>query len=102
MSAYVVYIDVLLLLNFCFDFLLLAASGRFLRRRAALLRLLLASALGAVYGAAIVLPQLSFFYFIELKNATAFPIILTLFISCPEKAIGGKAGFSAARMTLFS
>ena len=85
MSAYVVYIDVLLLLNFCFDFLLLAASGRFLRRRAALLRLLLASALGAVYGAAIVLPQLSFFY---LPPAAVLFSLLLLRIAYPYRSAG--------------
>ena len=55
MSGYVVYLDVLLLLNFCMDFLLLWSAGRVLRRTAPLWRLLLASALGSAYASAMVL-----------------------------------------------
>ena len=54
MSGYKVYLDVLLLLNFCMDFLLLWSAGRCLRRRVSLPRLLAASALGSVYAAAMV------------------------------------------------
>lgn len=55
MSGYVVYLDVLLLLNFCMDFLLLWTAGRALRRRTALWRLLLAAALGGAYASCMVL-----------------------------------------------
>lgn len=85
MSAYVVYIDVLLLLNFCLDFLLLAAAGRFLRRRGGLLRLLLASLLGAIYGAAIVLPQLAYLY---LPPAAVLVSLLLLRVAYPFQSAG--------------
>lgn len=62
MGAYIIYLDILLLLNFCLDFLLLWAAGRFLRRRAALPRLLLSAALGAVYGAGIVVQEIAVLY----------------------------------------
>lgn len=63
MSAYVVYIDVLFLLNFCLDFILLAASGRLMRRRVPLWRLLLAAVMGAFYGIGLLFPALSLFYY---------------------------------------
>lgn len=56
MTGYVVYMDVLLLLNFCMDFVLLWAAGRFLRRQTPLWRLLLAALLGCGYASAMVLP----------------------------------------------
>lgn len=62
MTAYVVYVDVLLALNFCLDFLLLAAAGHFLGRGAPLLRLLAGAGVGAVYGAAMVWPALAVLY----------------------------------------
>lgn len=55
MSGYVVYLDVLLLLNFSMDFLLLWTAGRALRLNTPLWRLLLASLLGGVYASAMVL-----------------------------------------------
>lgn len=62
MSTYVVYIDILFLLNFCLDFTLLAASGRFLRRVTPLWRIALASLCGGIYGVGIVFPSLSLLY----------------------------------------
>lgn len=55
MSGYVVYLDVLLLLNFCMDFLLLWTAGRVQRRATPLWRLLLAAALGGGYASCMVL-----------------------------------------------
>lgn len=87
MSQYVVYIDVLLTLNFCLDFLLLAASGRCLRRHFSLPRLLLAATLGAVYGAAIVLPPLAPLY---LPPAAVLVSLGLLLIAYP---FGSAAAF---------
>ncbi len=55
MSGYVVYLDVLLLLNFCMDFLLLWTAGRTLRISTPLWRLLSAACLGGAYASCMVL-----------------------------------------------
>ncbi len=55
MSGYVVYLDVLLLLNFCMDFLLLWTAGRTLRISTPLWRLLSAAGLGGAYASCMVL-----------------------------------------------
>ena len=60
--GYVVYGDVLLALNFFFDFFLLWFAGKFMRRRIRWLRLLSAAILGAVYGAGLVVYPESFMY----------------------------------------
>lgn len=85
MGAYIVYIDVLLLLNFCLDFLLLWASGRFLRRRVSVLRLLAASAVGAVYGAGIVFRQVAVLYTLP---AVVLASVLILLVAYPFISAG--------------
>ena len=55
MNGYVVYLDVLLLLNFCMDFLLLWTAGRVQRLATPLWRLLLGAALGGAYASCMVL-----------------------------------------------
>ena len=85
MNAYVVYMDILLLLNFCMDFMLIWAAGRFLRRRAGLPRLLLAAALGAVYGAGIVFPSLGMLYF---PPAVVLVSLLLLCVAYPFQSAG--------------
>ena len=79
-GSYVIYLDVLLILNFCLDFMLLWASGRFLRRYTPLWRLLLASFVGAVYGAAIIFPQLEILF---VPSAAVLVSLLLLGIAYP-------------------
>ena len=105
MSGYTVYLDVLLLLNFCMDFLLLWAAGRCCRRNAPLPRLLLAAILGSLYAGGMVLDLPRFLWspvaavvFSLLMLAAAYPwaglralgrLALTFYlISC---AAGGAA-----------
>ncbi|MBQ6808018.1 MAG: sigma-E processing peptidase SpoIIGA [Firmicutes bacterium] len=76
MGVYTVYADVLLALNFFLDFFLLWATGRFLRRDARVWRLLAASLLGAVYGAAMLIPWLAWLY--TLPAAVLVSLILLL------------------------
>ena len=56
----VVYVDVLLLVNFVVDYFLIAVSCRFLRRKPRLWRMLLSAALGGVFSLYILLPQSNF------------------------------------------
>ncbi|MEG1500480.1 MAG: sigma-E processing peptidase SpoIIGA [Clostridiales bacterium] len=74
-NNYIIYADVLFLLNFFLDFFLLWASGCFLRLSIAWTRLILASLLGAFYGAGLLLPQLSFLYPLWLKITFAFILL---------------------------
>ncbi|MCR4963784.1 MAG: sigma-E processing peptidase SpoIIGA [Firmicutes bacterium] len=60
--GYVVYGDVLLALNFFFDFFLLWFAGKFMRRRIRWLRLTAAALLGAAYGAGVAVYAGSFLY----------------------------------------
>lgn len=76
MSGYVVYVDVLLLLNFCMDFLLLWAAGRFLRRSTPLWRLLLGAVLGSAYASAMVLGLPGWLW--SLPAAVAFSLLMLL------------------------
>lgn len=76
MAQYIIYADVLLALNFFLDFFLLWAAGRFLRRESSLLRLLAASALGALYGAGLLIPALIWLY--RLPAVIAISLLLLL------------------------
>ena len=60
-NTYIIYADVLFLLNFLLDFALLWASGRFLRFKIKYWRLFLASLIGALYGVGILIPGLEIF-----------------------------------------
>ncbi len=62
MTNYIVYADVLWALNFFLDFFLLWATGRFLRLKYKIWRLLLSAAVGALYGTLLLVPSLSWCY----------------------------------------
>ncbi len=79
MGAYTVYADVLLALNFFLDFFLLWAAGCFLRRRTPLWRLLAAAALGALYGAGLLLPGLTWLYRIPAVVAVSLILLLVAY-----------------------
>lgn len=85
MGTYVIYADILLLLNFCLDFLLLWAAGRFLRRQGRTLRLLAAALLGAVYGTAIVIPELALLF---SPPAAVLVSLLLLRVAYPYQSAG--------------
>ncbi len=75
-SQYIIYADVLLLLNFLMDFTLLWAAGRFLRLQTRIIRLLIASVLGAAYGILFLLPQWSSLYLSVIR--IFFPVLMLL------------------------
>ena len=81
LQNYVVYADVLFVLNFTLDCFLLWATGKFMRIKINIWRLLAASALGGFYGLGILFAQLSALYslpltilFSLLMIAAAFPV----------------------------
>jgi len=79
MGGYIVYADVVLALNFFLDFFLLWAAGCFLRRETTLPRLLAASALGALYGAGLLLPSLAWLYRIPAVVAISLVLLLAAY-----------------------
>lgn len=79
MGAYTVYADILLLLNFFLDFFLLWATGRFLRRETRVWRLLSAAILGAVYGTAMLIPQLYILYTIPAAVVMSLVLLWVAF-----------------------
>lgn len=76
---FTVYIDVLFSLNFFLDFFLLWATGRFLRQDARVWRLLAAALLGAIYGAAMLLPALAWLYSVPAAVAASVLLLLLAF-----------------------
>jgi stage II sporulation protein GA (sporulation sigma-E factor processing peptidase) len=78
-ANYIVYGDILLALNLGVDFFLLWATGKFLRRKTPLWRLLLASLLGAVYGVGAVFPSLAFLANPYFAVVFSFLLIRTAF-----------------------
>lgn len=79
MSNYVVYADVLLVLNFLLDFFLLWATGRFLRLKPKAWRLLLAALIGSLYGVCVIVPELTFLYPIWLKLLFSLALVRIAF-----------------------
>lgn len=75
----VVYADILFLVNFCVDALLLHAVGRFLHLPLSRLRWLLSAALGGVFGFCALLPRLSGLPLLFLSAAEAFGLIFSAF-----------------------
>ncbi|MCL2818100.1 MAG: sigma-E processing peptidase SpoIIGA, partial [Clostridiales bacterium] len=71
---YVIYADVLFLLNFLLDVFLLWATAGFLRIKTSAWRLLAAGLCGAFYGVGLVFPALGFLY--SLPLAFAFSLLL--------------------------
>lgn len=61
-TNFIIYGDVLFLLNFFLDFFLLWATGCFLRRRIRYGRLFLAALAGAFYGVGMLIPALGYLY----------------------------------------
>lgn len=80
--TYVVYADVLLILNFACDFLLLYASGGWLQLQRKLSRLSAAAALGALYAAGQLLPQLHLLYTLP---AAVLASLLMLAVAYPRQ-----------------
>ncbi|MCL2677520.1 MAG: sigma-E processing peptidase SpoIIGA [Clostridiales bacterium] len=74
LQDYVIYADVLFLLNFVLDVFLLWATAGFLRVKAKAWRLLLAGLCGAFYGFGLVFPALAFLY--SLPMVIAFSLLL--------------------------
>lgn len=68
----VVYGDVLFLVNFSIDFLVLFAAGWFLRIKRRPFRLVLAALIGGIYGVMILLPALSWWWTLVVHFLMAF------------------------------
>lgn len=86
--TYTVYADILWLVNFAADYVLLAATARFggfCCRRA---RLALAAALGAFYGVGLLFPALSVLYIMPLPVAASAFMLLLGFGRMPIKGFG--------------
>ncbi len=75
---YVVYADILWLINFMMDFMLLWCTGHFGGFHTAWYRLCLAAVLGGLYGVGMVFPGLSLLYITGVK--LLFPVVL-LFVA---------------------
>ncbi len=74
-TNYIIYADILFLLNFFFDFFILWAAGSFLRRKIIYWRLFLAALLGAFYGVGMLIPALGYLYVFGAKIAFSLIII---------------------------
>ncbi|MDD4571589.1 MAG: sigma-E processing peptidase SpoIIGA [Clostridia bacterium] len=86
MQQYVVYGDVLWLINFCLDFILLwatAKAGRFPLKKP---RLILAAVVGAFYGVCILVPQFSFAYLFPIKIGFSLLMIWLAFGALPLRS----------------
>lgn len=81
-TNYVIYGDVLFLLNFLLDFTVLWACGRFLKLPVSYGRNIFAATIGALYGVGILVPGFSVIYMLGFK--VLFPIIMLL-IAYPYK-----------------
>ena len=85
----VVYGDVLFLVNFSIDFLVLFMAGCFLHLKRRLFRLLLAAALGGVYGVLVLLPALSWWGTLLLHFAVAFLLCLVAYAPLGARMLFG-------------
>ena len=74
-----IYIDVLFLLNFLMDLLLLFAAAFVCKKRITIWRVILSSVLGAVYSCAVFFPAISLIYTIIGKAAITFLMVLLAF-----------------------
>lgn len=80
-----VYADVLFLINFIINIILLKITSLFMKDNPSVLRLSLASALGSVYAVFMFFPKISFLYVFPFK--LAFSIIMLKIISPKAKII---------------
>ena len=85
----VVYGDVLFLVNFSIDFLVLFMAGYFLHIKRRPFRLVLAALIGGIYGVLILLPPLSWIWMLAVHIIMAF--VLCLIAYAP---LGGRMLFS--------
>ncbi len=85
MTAYVVYGDLLFLMNFLMDFTLLFGVSHFGNFKTGKLSLFLSSLLAAFYGVAAVYPQFSVLNSIFFKTLASFAIVKVAFWSCHGK-----------------
>lgn len=72
--TYVVYADIIFLINFLLDLTILWATSRFGHLRTTLVRLVLGAAAGSIYGVIMVFPRTAAFYSVSMK------ILFSLFI----------------------
>jgi len=84
MGSYIVYADVLLMLNFILDFFLLWGAGRFLKREVLYRRMIPAAACGAVYGALMAAPVPAWLF--TVPAAFAFSLVM-LMIAFPFRSV---------------
>lgn len=82
MAAYVVYGDLLFIMNFLMDFTLLYAVARFGNFRVTILPLLAASLIGAIYGLAAIYPDLQGLNGMFCKTLASLGIVKIAFWSC--------------------
>lgn len=66
-ASYIVYADVLFVINFALDFLILWTTAKFGHFTTTRLRLVMGASLGAFYGVLVIYPSLSVFYSISIK-----------------------------------
>ncbi|MBR3934075.1 MAG: sigma-E processing peptidase SpoIIGA [Clostridia bacterium] len=79
-----VYADVLFIINFIINLILLKISSLFIKNPASVLRLTLASALGSIYAVCMFFPDISFLYIIPFK---IFVSVIMIKIICPKSKI---------------
>lgn len=79
---HVVYIDILFLINFMINFTLLKITSVFSKRDCNVLRLCLASFLGAVYAACMFLPGMKVLYVFPFKILTSAIMVRIIFPDC--------------------
>lgn len=77
--SYVVYADVLFVINFALDFLVLWTTAKFGHFTTTRLRLLLGSSFGAFYGVLMVYPSMSVFYSVFIKLLFSFFVVAFTF-----------------------
>lgn len=79
-----VYVDVLFVINFIINIILLKICSVFMKNHTSALRLTLASTVGSVYAVCMFFPDISFFYILPFKFAVSLIMI---------KIIYSRAGF---------
>lgn len=94
-----VYLDLVVLLNFCVDFLLLIASSRLAGYRCGFWRAIVASAVGAIYAGSCMLPG---FYFLQglLWRLVCLSVISVIAFGCSRSAIRRAVLFVFLSMAL--
>jgi len=76
---YTIYLDMVFLINFLMDYILLWAAARFSQVNTSFLRLALGALVGAFYSLALLLPSLNFLLSISLKILFSVVMVLTAF-----------------------